>query len=1181
MNGNPTRNLLVIKASAGSGKTYQLAQQYIRHLLFARDENGALVPRRAQGDNRLLNAHRLLLAITFTNKATDVMKSRIVKELHCLAQPGTESDYLADFMRESRLSEERVRALARQALNELLFDYSNFNVSTIDSFFQSILRNFARELDRDFNYDIQLEEKYAVRVAIHNFLQSLGQEDKPTQVDRWVRDYQYHLVHGVPNKVKWRFFDDGGDFLSMAKQINTELFRSRMDDIRDYLGRIDPQTGEFVSDFSRIREFQKYIHDLGPGLDAAIDEAKQEIWSIVSRHADYLRYSLANLYKAGPDAPYSERIKDFDETKFESQFKKGASVTPEEIGRLKQLFDRYFALLDAKEFYSYIGNKLGLLGMMAMIDVYLERYRHETNSILIGDTNDLIGTVLESGTDFVYERVGTLIAHFMIDEFQDTSTKQYSNFIGLIRESLAGGNFNMLIGDAKQSIYRFRNADPTVFRERVDKDFADDIWQPQLAPGAPSSVNYRSSRAIIEFNNALFEYVSRRYSGDAAVRASYGDVRQGMPASIDQDKVPGYVKVMFGKYDRLVAGTANGSTETGGSDNKVDVTDILPAYLLELHQRYDWGEIGILVDTNNQGNKIVESILEYNRNTQGEPISIISGESLLLNNSPMVRRIIAMLRFIDISHQSPDEEDGEPAQGKRDARYYANRKRESDQRMFNALNQFIKDTAAHPDGTPETNGLLLKQALDRTLAGVDPSVSSGATLESMLPAGDELTTLVSVVESIITMFKQESTDSRDVDKETAFLLAFQDAVMAFMGQRNGGSVREFLKYWDDMKDKLAINSPSTSDAVKIMTIHAAKGLEFDCVIIPYAEWELDDNRLEKDYWIPRDVFLDTLSAVGVDPQSCDSAIVPPLLNVPKSRFRTMLNAGLPCGPKAKDYYASQMSAVLIDNLNKTYVAMTRPCSELHVFCQNDKYNDVKPLLEDFIGDTQLLTPIPDADGQPTGWYELGTMSTREELAAKRKAPTQTAIQEPITEYVVAPIPERLQVRVEHASSRHIQAGKRLHAVLSRIHDRDDLERVIDQAVKHGTITSDPDDPCGIDHVMSHVRQPILDTTTRISAWFDPANKVYSERTITSASDSLWDEDGIQNLRPDRIIRRPDGQIIVIDYKSGQRDDKRYCRQVLRYIDKLRTLFPGASISGRIWYIAHDLVIDERGTSISI
>ena len=168
------------------------------------------------------------------------------------------------------------------------------------------------------------------------------------------------------------------------------------------------------------------------------------------------------------------------------------------------------------------------------------------------------------------------------------------------------------------------------------------------------------------------------------------------------------------------------------------------------------------------------------------------------------------------------------------------------------------------------------------------------------------------------------------------------------------------------------------------------------------------------------------------------------------------------------------------------------------------------------------------------------------------------------------------MRVERAASSHIKAGIRLHSLLGDIRDRNDVDRAINQGLKHGSITSDPDDPCGIDMVDKYVRQPIMNPDSRVAAWFDPANKVYSERTITSASDNLWDEDGIENLRPDRIVRRPDGTILVIDYKSGERNDKKYCRQVKRYIDRLRLVFPDADISGRIWYITRDVILDHNG-----
>ena len=1184
------RNLLVIKASAGSGKTYNLALQYIKQLLFTTTEDGRLVPRRGKQDDRIINAHRILLAITFTNKATDEMKDRIVKELYPLSQPGVHSDYLEGFVEESGLDESRIRNLAQQALNELLFDYSNFNVSTIDSFFQTILRNFARELDRDFNYDIQLEEKYAVRVALHNFLLSLGREGMPSQVDQWVKEYLRHMTHGDADKSRWKFFDDGGELLSFADQINSEMFRSKMPDIRSYLGSVD-ENGEFHSDFSRIRAFKQCVNKIAKDRKTAVDASLEELRNTLLPLADGLsgNRSLGPWLKKGGNAPLSPKLKGADDQVILNQFNKNNKPDDATVSKLLRLVTGYFNDTLVADLFKKIENNLGLLGLLAMVDIFLERYRRETNSILIGDTNELIGTVLESGSDFVYERVGTTIAHFMIDEFQDTSTKQYENFRGLLKESLASGHFNMLIGDAKQSIYRFRNADPTVFRERVGDDFVADIFQPPTEPGKPSSINFRSSPNVIEFNNSLFEFASTCYPDVPAVVKSYQDVRQGMPPGINDKKVPGYVRVMMGNYKRLldddfVKQVVANEQITVDDSAAVDVLTILPAYLLQLHERYDWGKMGILVNSNEQGKRIVERVLDYNRCTTGEHISIISGESLLLNNSSVVRRIIALLRFIDISQFGVDEEDADEEEARLevdDRAARVNKKRLSDQRLYASMSRFVQALSAHPEASPSENGQLLVSSLDEFRADDGDTASmTDAILLRLLPAGDELTTLVSIVENIIVYFKSQCADSADVDREAAFLLAFQDTVMQFTSLRNGGSVREFLKFWDEKKDKLTVSTSATKDAVNIMTIHKAKGLEFDCVVIPFANWEINDNSQEKDYWMPGDVFKDVMEALAPESGADVGDIVPPLVCVRKSELLEAHDNGM-LREKAREFVAEQWSAVIIDNLNKTYVAMTRPRTELHMFADGGRDNDLKPLLQNFIDSTGIMMPMTGRDDEPLEWYEYGEVSSRELIDSKRTEEHSNVVREPLIHYEVNSIPLSVKVRVEHASSAHIDAGIRLHSLMSRIHDRNDVEWAIAQGLKHGLITHQADDPCGIDNVNAHVRGPILDATTSVSDWFDPANTVYSERTITSASDSLWDEDGIENLRPDRIIRRPDGTILVIDYKSGQRDDKRYLRQLNRYIAKLRLIFPGAPIAGRIWYIPHDLILDEHGRTLQL
>ena len=1197
---NENRNMLVMKASAGSGKTYNLALQYIKHLLFATDEQGRLKPRRVKGDDRILNAHRLLLAITFTNKATDEMKDRIVKELYLLSH-GEESDYLEGFMKEARLGENEVRSLARQALNELLFDYSNFNVSTIDSFFQTILRNFARELDRDFNYDIQLEEDYAVRVAVHDFLLSLGRADKPTQVDNWVKEYQRHLLHGRRDEKKqWRFFDDAGDLTEFAKKINSEAFRGRMQDVRDYLGHTD-ENGEFQSDFSTIRDFMKFVNEALEACETPAAAALEELRPMLEPLRQGLNgnMSFASWLKQDDvQAPLSDTLMAADRAKICKQFKGAGLPSDDVIDRLHHLVTEYFKYKLSADFLAHINNNLGLLGMLAMIDIFLERYRHETNSILIGDTNQLIGTVLESGSEFVYERVGTAIAHFMIDEFQDTSTKQYENFRGLLRESLAGGNFNMLIGDAKQSIYRFRNADPTVFRERVDADFANDIYRPAVKPGEPTSFNYRSSENVIRFNNSLFAAMLGEYRGTPTVAETYADVEQGLPGNIGK-KVPGYVRLMLGGYDRLL----------GAEKSGVNVYDVLPTYLLQLHERYDWGQMGILVNTNTIGNKVVECILEHNKHaTADRHINIISGESLLLNNSSIIRRIIAMLRFIDVTQfgKSEDDADDDDIMPADDIQRRILRKRESDQRLYAALSTFIREVSADTTGDPRVIGEKLDACLsalsldskpDDGDSGDELPPSYQEMLGEMLPPPGELTTLVSIVESIIAAFKRdEARGASDVDAETAFLLAFQDAVMKFASQRNGGSVREFLKYWDEKKGSLAVSSTDGGDAINIMTIHKAKGLEFDCVIIPEATWNLTSNSKEYTYWMPREAFADALRSLPIPEDKWNMDFLPPLLNVSKKAALALNKCGLLVG-EAKDFVRKQQADLLIDNLNKTYVAFTRPRTELHILSAPPakSWNPAKALderepaknLSELMSllAPVVMTPMPGQGGKLPSCYEFGTLSSRDDIQARRHNDNRGCERVNVTQYPVMPLPPDLSVRVENASSSRIKAGLRLHSLMSRIGDRDDVDRVIAWGIKHGIITEDPEDICGIQRINANIRGPIMDDDSLVAAWFDPANRVYSERTITSAVDpekkkaddgKATEDDGIENLRPDRIIRRPDGTILVIDYKSGRRNDRKNLPKLQEYIDHLRAVFPGAPIAGRLWYTTLHLIQDEHG-----
>ena len=578
----------------------------------------------------------------------------------------------------------------------------------------------------------------------------------------------------------------------------------------------------------------------------------------------------------------------------------------------------------------------------------------------------------------------------------------------------------------------------------------------------------------------------------------------------------------------------------------------------------------------------IEQLEEKQPNDQGEKINIVSGESLLLNNSPIIRRIIAMLRFIDISQfaaaeddDNDNEEESQPAD--RQTRALLGQ-RASDQRLYAAMDTFIKAVTATEGTDADANGKLLVQSLaDQPDADAAGGMDHAEMLASMLPSGYELTTLVSIVENIIARFKDDPSSWRDVDRETAFLMAFQDEVTAFSSQSGGGSVREFLKYWDEMKGRLAVSSTNQGDAINIMTIHKAKGLEFDCVIIPYGKWYLIDNGQNSErYWMPKADFGDMLKSLPIGDCPVDDNIVPPLVSVFKNHL-VKLNELSGLQGNAARFLDKQWTDQMIDNLNKTYVAFTRPCTELHIFAKPTGKAPaerlVTGLLRDFADNGGLMVPV--AEAVDADWREYGVQSSREELEALRPVSQDGTVTEDIGGYRVAPVPPGIKVRLDNASS------GRIHSVLSRIIDSRDVDRVIADALKHGVITRDADDPCGIDNVNALVREPIMAGKGAVATWFDPANKVYSERTITSAGSSLWDDGGIENLRPDRIVRRPDGQILVIDYKTGDlRRDKKYCGQVQRYIDKLRAIFPGTPIAGRVWYTTLGVIVNERGQALS-
>ncbi|MFI3239352.1 MAG: UvrD-helicase domain-containing protein [Bacteroidales bacterium] len=773
--------LNIHKASAGSGKTFTLAYEYIKLLLGRKDENG---------DYKLNTyakcAHSSILAITFTNKATDEMKHRIIKELAALSQKDNlSSAYLNLLKSEFGATTEQIQQSASNALKSLLNDFNNFNVSTIDSFFHSILRTFAREVDIPYNYDIELQDNYAIKVGINDLLTSLSNSPNRKQLLDWLEKYMFNQIDNDSN---WNIFaekshDRGTSLFSLARNLSNEEFKRHQTELEVYL-----------EDKDRLSEFQRLLNEyIESSLETINNTAKEFEQYIINR----LGVTLDCISRSGGLQGFRKILE------------KGASVAlPAGFAIATEKSDKWFTkskaknlilhendiatisvyidtVLEAKSIilnYELTRANLYALGLLGDINSHMFKFRNENNLILQSDTNELLSSIIkdDSDTPFIYERVGIMLKHFLIDEFQDTSRLQWANMHPLLSESLSQGNDNLIIGDQKQSIYRFRNADPNLLQNQIEYDFSGYI----PSNSSNMSTNWRSARNIIEFNNILFLSLAKELD----CTDFYSNVEQ-LVAPKNRDN-HGYVNINF-------------IEETEDKKWKEIVLDELPERINSMLSRgVKQSDIAILVNKHSEGTEVIECLFKYNKDNPTSNLKIISDESLLLKNSPAVRLIIGVLRNQNCSNSSSDT---------------------SKEKISTLLKVYEESLS---------NGHSTSSALSIGISAINSNSSS--SIES---ATTYSSSLISITEDIINKY---ITGAVRVT-ENAYIQAFQDTIIDFSA-RYTPTVHHFIKWWDANGDKITINSPANSDAITVMTIHKSKGLEFPSVIIPFCEWELDSGR---------------------------------------------------------------------------------------------------------------------------------------------------------------------------------------------------------------------------------------------------------------------------------------------------------------------------------------------------
>ena len=751
----------IVRASAGSGKTYRLSYEYVK---------------RALGSPEL---YRHILAVTFTNKATDEMKRRIIREINDLANGQTASGkapaFAADLERELKLSSDELRERAARLRTRILHDYSRFTVLTIDKFFQRIIRAFIRELGVESDFTLELQTESVLGTAADRLIEeTLTDEQLRSWIGRFIEE---QIEEG-------RGWDVKRELTALGKEIFSEAYKTR------------------GSSTQTRNELQKIV-------SAAVGQT-EKIKAVMVKQAQEAVQILANAGLTSDDFPYGKsgfinhfykvaagdawggygkRVADALESD-EKWYAKTASRKGDildVIPRLKPLLAGICTLYDENKQFAHttglLRENFRSFGLLNELSEYVRQGCDERNVMLISDTNHIINQLIDGNdTPFIFEKAGNHFAHFMIDEFQDTSGAQWSNFLPLLSNAVAQSEHDpvLLVGDVKQSIYRWRGGDWEILGSHVNEAFAE-IEEITL------DRNWRSAGNIVRFNNemiaaavatanaelntliasakvaeAIDEALHDRLQ-DILARA-YTDGRQQVARESAANE--GYVKLI--QYDK---------------DDDGRREDYLIQTIEDLQRRgFRAADIAVLVRRNAEAVEVANYLLEYKSAYPDSPFcyDVVTQEALTIGRAPVIRFVVACFRLAVNIDDSISRAIYLRGQG----RSVAETLSDSEKAFLDGLRRI----------SPE-------EAFEQILLEYHPDRQPGST---------------------------------------AYLQAFHDQLLSF-GSNRISDIPLFLRWWDEKGSAESINLPAGQDAITILTIHKSKGLEFPAVIMPYATWDMTPN----------------------------------------------------------------------------------------------------------------------------------------------------------------------------------------------------------------------------------------------------------------------------------------------------------------------------------------------------
>lgn len=1052
--------LSIYKASAGSGKTHTLTGEYLRMLF--RDlqtHHGTMMP------------HSYILAVTFTKKATAEMKERILKALFLLSKNPTKSPYYKELINEFHVDHEVLKHNAHQLLVSVLQDFSRFSVSTIDGFFQQVVRTFALDLGLSTTYDLALDNEEIIQQAVDDVFRDIRtQKDDNSDIISWITAF---AQHNIDENQKWNPYQSVSGF---SQELNKEKLKRNLLKVR-----------EFFADKNNIKDYRKNLEDIvqevirktntllqeGANAIQGVEGLRQSAISIFKKNAEHF---LEKGFNNTTIEVINHQIEIYTKTKGnQQQFLSELYCT-----QLEPIYQKLLAIWekDRIDYYSAkaILQHLYAVGLIQDVAGQVEQTNKQLGRLPIADINLLIHQIIDGqDTPFIYERMGQYFHHFMIDEFQDTSALQWENFEPLIQEAEGNNHDNLVVGDVKQSIYRWRNSDWRLLNQ-IDGLFAH-THIPKL------ECNWRTARLLVEHNEHLIHQYSQwitailqekgweNYPEAQAIKHIYAqDAIHQKP----QRDIPGVVHMQF----------------FSGKTSEVK-TECLSAVEKQLHdlqnEGIDLSRVALLVRTRDEAEIAAKHLIENGFTVQ-------SSESMRIHSHPAVRLLVALMQ---------QEEDNR-------------------NNITNDVNNAII-LDLHAPFTEEEIREIKKAA--------------------NLPLYEYVQKLIYILN-----LDQEQT-------ALPYLTAFQDKIYDFM-QSHVASAKLFLEFWNRKKNKLSIAVPVTSNAIRIMTIHGSKGLEFDIVIIPFLTWSLKDRlnyKQRKIIWCePTNEPFNKMPLVAITQD--DKAL--------NTHFK-------------KDYIQEVISQY-IDFLNLTYVAFTRPKYRLYTYgsrFDNEEHPqaniaNIGQLLSSFLymerrtDEQGELTSLLQANEDGSWSYHIQDPNPEIKDEENNKNEEEDDIEKVQTMqayYVNSPIKDRLVLRsraeddfTEDTELETIDLGILMHEWLANIITWDDAKPALEKMRITGRITQTQEEQLT---TQMKKLQDLLQHENK-AHWFDGSMQVINEQTIIST-------DG-KSYRPDRIVIR-DKYAEVIDYKFGEEHTDIYQKQLRKYTLLLQQM--GYSVNAYIVYTA--------------